>query len=383
MKPKRQTANHNLIRRINRSLILHQLRTAAPQSRATLAEHTGLTRSTVSSLVDELIADNLIHETGIGPSRGGRRGTLLALNPEGGCAIGVEITADAVLVMLTDFVAQPRWQEGFTLETTEPEHVISRTETLIETALRYNAAHDAMKPLGIGLGIVGLVDTAAGVLKRATNLDWTDIPFRARWEERFHLPVYVGNEASIATLGENYFGAAQGYSDFIYLKIARSGIGAGVFVNGALYHGTDGYAGEVGHMVVDMSGPACACGSRGCWEAVLRQALASVADTGALVEQAQRGHAEAERILQRVIEVNAVGIASLVNIFNPQMVVLGGTVGQALAPVLPEIRRRVSEHTITPDAQSVELVASQITSNACALGAVALVLDDILGEPIR
>lgn len=381
MKPKRQTANHNLIRRINRSLILHQLRTAAPQSRATLAERTGLTRSTVSSLADELIAANLIHETGVGPSRGGRRGTLLALNPQGGCAIGVEMTEDAVLVMLTDFVAQPRWQQGFTLKTTDPDAVIERTEALITEALRYNADHDAMRPLGIGLGIVGLVDAAAGVLKKATNLGWEGIPFRQRWEERFHLPVYIGNEASIATLGENYFGAAQGYSDFVYLKIARNAIGGGVFVNGALYHGTDGYAGEVGHMVIELGGPRCTCGRYGCWEAVLREALVFAANVVTLVEDAQQGDNEAQQVLERVIEVIAVGVANLINIFNPQMVVLGGEVGQLLAPMLPEIRRQVAPRTIIPEAQSVELVTSQITTNACALGAVALVLDDILGEP--
>jgi len=383
MKPKRRTANHNLIRRINRALILHQLRTAAPQSRATLAERTGLTRSTVSSLVDELIAANLIHETGVGPSRGGRRGTLLALNPSGGCAIGVEMTETDVLVMLTDFIAQPRWQRGFTLETTDPDVVIGRTEALIAAALRYNTDHDAMRPLGIGLGIVGLVDAAEGVLKKATNLGWENIPFRTRWEERFHLPVYMGNEASIATLGENYFGAAQDYSDFIYLKITRNAIGAGVFVNGALYHGTDGYAGEVGHMVLDFSGPACMCGRNGCWEAVLRDALAPAADVATLVSKAQHEDAEAQRVLARVIEVNAIGVANLTNILNPQMVVLGGTVGQALAPVLPEIRRQVAFHTVFPADPSVELVVSQITSNACALGAVALVLDDILGEPLH
>jgi predicted NBD/HSP70 family sugar kinase len=285
--------------------------------------------------------------------------------------------------MLTDFIAQPRWQESFTLETTDPDVIIPRTEHLIETALRYNADHDAMKPLGIGLGIVGLVDAAEGVLKKATNLGWEGVPFRVRWEERFHLSVHVGNEASIATLGENYFGAAQGYSDFVYLKITRNAIGAGVFVNGTLYHGTDGYAGEAGHMVIDFSGPMCTCGSRGCWEAVLREALAPAEDVAALIAGAQRDDPQARRVLAHVIEVISVGIASLINLFNPQMIVLGGTVGQTLAPVLAEIQQQVAPRTIIPEAHSVKLVTSQITSNACALGAVALVLDDILGEPAR
>ena len=122
-----KTANHNLMRDINRSLILRSLRTSPPQSRANLAALTGLTRSTISSLVDDLIAANMVHEIGIGPSHGGRPGTLLELNPDGGCAIGIEITSDAVLVMLTDFVARPRWQQDFELETTAFDTVMEQT----------------------------------------------------------------------------------------------------------------------------------------------------------------------------------------------------------------------------------------------------------------
>jgi predicted NBD/HSP70 family sugar kinase len=352
------SADHNLMRNINRSLILSRLRTSAPMSRAGLAALVGLTRSTVSSLVDELIAANLVHETGTGPSHGGRPGTLLELNPAGGCALGVEITGDSILVLLTDFVAQPRWQREMTLSDHDPDVTIKKAERLIHEALEYNTGIDCTKPLGIGLGIAGLVNAADGVLRSASNLGWRDIPFRAMWERRFGLPVHVGNEASIAALGEHYFGAAAGYRDFIYLQASTSALGAGIFINGKLYQGMGGYAGEVGHIVIDPAGAPCTCGKRGCWEAVLR----------------------ASRAPNR-IAVLAIGLAGLVNILNPQLIVLGGPLGGIIGAELPELRDRVAEQVTVPADSLAKIETSHNPSNACAMGAVALVLDEILRAP--
>ncbi|MBN1565622.1 MAG: ROK family transcriptional regulator [Anaerolineae bacterium] len=371
----KKRADNTLMRTINRSLILRHLRTADGLSRADLAGRTGLMRSTVSSLVDELLAENVIHETGIAPSRGGRRGTLLDLNPAGGCAIGVEITSQAVLVLLADFVAQPRWQQTITLADHDPAVVIPQTEQLITEALRFNAAHDTMNPLGIGVGIAGLVDTVDGTLKVAANLGWRDIPFKTLWERQFRLPVHVGNEASIAAQGEHYLGAAMGYTDFVYLHISRTAIGAGIFINGELYQGMGGYAGEVGHMVIDPAGERCSCGKRGCWEVQLRAALKTV--TGSLEQiKKQPNH---PRMLP-VITVLATGIANLINIFNPQLIVLGGPLGVALAPFLATIQNTTADQITVPGDSMAEIVVSQIEAKACVMGAVALILDDVLRQ---
>ena len=373
----KKRASHTLMRTINRSLMLRLLRTApGGLSRADLAGQTGLMRSTVSSLVDELLAENLIHETGIAPSRGGRRGTLLDLNPAGGCAIGVEITSHAVLVMLTDFVAQPRWQQTLTLDNHNPASVIPQTERLIDDALHFNIENQTMEPLGIGVGIAGLVDTQHGTLKVAANLGWHDIPFKEMWERRFRLPVHVGNEASIAAQGEHYIGAAMDYTDFVYLNISPTAIGAGIFINGKLYQGMGGYAGEVGHMVIDPGGERCMCGKRGCWEAQLRAAIRETGPSAPLNP----------KLTQTNVQINAVlatGIANLINVFNPQLIVLGGPLGIALAPSLKAIHAATADQITVPDDSMAEIVVSQIESNACAMGAVALVLDEILRQPTR
>jgi glucokinase-like ROK family protein len=393
------------MRNINRSLILSCLRTMPPQSRANLAARTGLTRSTVSSLVDELIQANLVHETGTSPSQGGRPGTLLQLNPDGGCAIGVEITVDSIMVLLTDFVAQPRWQQQITLDTTDPDVVIAQAECLIDEALTFNARTDAIQPLGIGLGIAGLVNPEEGVLKFSSNLGWRDIPFRTRWQERFGLPVKVGNEASIAALGESYFGGAAGYTDFVYLVISTTALGGGIFVNGRLYQGIDGFAGEAGHMVIDPAGPPCTCGKRGCWETLLRAACnveplrtrirqgetSRIVDRvqgepGAItfrivIDAAKEGDALAVNAVNRVTDILATGIANLVNLFNPQLIILGGPLGLALGPFLPAIEAGVAVQVVVPADRVAAIKLSQIASNASAMGAVALVLDELLREP--
>jgi predicted NBD/HSP70 family sugar kinase len=394
MERQRRSADHNWMRNINRSLILSCLRTMPPQSRANLAARTGLTRSTVSSLVDELIRENLVHETGISPSQGGRPGTLLQLSPDGGCAIGVEITVDSIMVLLTDFVAQPHWQRQIEVESTDPDVVIAQAEYLIDEALTFNTRTDAIQPLGIGLGIAGLVNPEEGVLKLSSNLGWRDIPFRTRWQERFGLPVKVGNEASIAALGESYFGGAAGYTDFVYLVISTTALGAGIFVNGRLYQGIDGFAGEAGHMVIDPAGPPCTCGKRGCWETLLRaacnvepfQTRIRQGDPGAItfrtvIDAAQEGDALAASAVNRVTDILASGIANLVNLFNPQLIILGGPLGLALGSFLPAIETAVAAQVVVPAERVAEIKLSQITSNACAMGAVALVLDEILREP--
>lgn len=397
----RQSANHHLMRDINRALILNHLRLAAPQSRAELAERTGLTRSTVSSLVDELIAANLVHETGVAPSRGGRRGTLLALNPAGGCAVGVAVTSDEIIVLLTDFVAHPRWQRQMALVSSDPGQVIAQIEALIDEALTYNAAHEDTPLLGIGLATPGLVRVRDGTLRTATNLGWRDIPFQARWEARYGVPVRVGNEASIAALGEHYFGAGAGFHDFIYLELSTRAIGAGIFIDGRLYQGVDGYAGEVGHMVIDPAGAMCSCGRRGCWEAVLRQVAdltplrealaAGVASSlgdpvqltrASVLAAAGAGDRLACGYVRQLLDVLVTGLANLVNVFNPQRVILGGSLGALLSPFLPALQTTLTAQITLPAEDAPDLVPAQIASNPSALGAVALVLDAIMSEPL-
>ena len=231
--------------------------------------------------MDELLARGLVHEMGLQPSGGG--GLAPATSTPAAAARRRELN-DFVLAVLTDFVAHVRWQRRVEFDTLS-RIVSSRWRRTYAEALDYNARTDALTPLGIGAGVLGLVQADTGELRLAPNLHWHNLPLQSIWHERYGIPVFVENQATAAALGEHYFGAAKDYADTIFIDASVLGIGAGIVLNGKLFKGSQGFAGEAGHMVVDPNGPLCGCGNRGCWEAV----LSSPAIAGRLRERIERG----------------------------------------------------------------------------------------------
>jgi glucokinase-like ROK family protein len=399
------TADQGLIRKLNTAVLLDALRRFAPLSRAELAARTGLNRSTVSIIVNSLIEEGLIQETDLQSSKVGRPGMLLELNPKGGFAIGIELGVDFISIILTDFIARVQWREQVCSDPNEDQiTILDRAATLTQHALDYGLSQ-GLRPLGIGVGVPGLVDLRQGKLIFAPNLHWNNVPLRLIWSQHFNLPIFVENEANAAALGEYYFGAAQGVDSFIYLS-AGIGLGAGIVLDGKLFRGSNGYASEVGHMTVDPNGELCGCGKRGCWEtqvgprAVLRRvrktlesgvpsALCDLVESDlerisfeSVVQAAGQGDSVALRALQEVGERLGVGVANLVNVFNPELIVLGGALNLASTILLPIVERLIRENALTPACENVRVSASAHGIDACMMGAVALVLDDILREPI-
>ena len=399
------TADQGLIRKLNTAVLLDALRRFAPLSRAELAARTGLNRSTVSIIVTSLIEEGLIQETDLQSSKVGRPGMLLELNPKGGFAIGIELGVDFISIILTDFIARVQWREQVCSDPNEDQiTILDCAATLTQHALDYGLSQ-GLRPLGIGVGVPGLVDLRQGKLIFAPNLHWNNVPLRLIWSQHFNLPIFVENEANAAALGEYYFGAAQGVDSFIYLS-AGIGLGAGIVLDGKLFRGSNGYASEVGHMTVDPNGELCGCGKRGCWEtqvgprAVLRRvrktlesgvpsALCDLVEGDlerisfeSVVQAAGQGDSVALRALHEVGERLGIGVANLVNVFNPELIVLGGALNLASTILLPIVERLIRENALTPACENVRVAASAHGIDACLMGAVALVLDDILREPI-
>jgi predicted NBD/HSP70 family sugar kinase len=396
-KKRYQSVNHKLMRELNISLILSHLRTRPSQTRADLAVQTGLTRSTVTNLVDELVDRGFVCETGLVPSQGGRPGTTLELNPSAGCAIAVEFRIDTITCLLTDFVGKPRQREQIQIDVSEPYHAIQQAEELIGHLLSYNAAGNATSLLGIGVGIGGMINVREGSVQFVSNLpQWRNIALKALWTERYDLPVYLGNEAQIAALGEKYFGAARGYSDLIFLDMVGYGIGAGIVINGRLFQGSDGYAGEVGHTMLDRNGPPCPCGRQGCWETLVATLLDdnklpdpwnsptrrwNLIALNSLLAAFQAGDEAAHQTLLQISQITASGISNLINVFNPELIVLGGELGLTLESFLPVMKTQIDQQALPPNAGAVKLQTSQLGTDTCLMGAAALVLDEILREP--
>lgn len=400
-----RSADYTLMREMNIALILECLRRGAPLSRAELAQITGLNKATVSSLVKELLDSQFVQETGITAGDPGRPSIQLNLNPQAGGIIGAEVGVDFLTVILADFSAEILWRRTeSTLGLAGQEAILDRLEVVLQDAC-LQAQSRSMRLLGMGLGIPGLLNAATGTLIFAPNLNWSNVPIKQRLQEKFNFPVFVDNEASLAALGETYFGAAR-ESDFVLYVSAGVGLGGGIVLNRRLLPGAAGFAGEVGHMTMDPNGPRCNCGNFGCWEtfvsqwAVFRRVREAVAAGQAsslvmavqgnlghltiplVVEAARSGDKVARAALEETGRYLGIGLANLINALNPQRVVFGGILSIGHEFLLPAIRDVVQQRALRWSRETTEIVIAAYGDSACVMGGVATVFHYILSQPL-
>lgn len=399
------TGDQEKVRKINKSIVLNMLRLHAPISRARVANITGLNRATVSNIVNALIEEGLVLEGEQTDPGIGRPAVSLSLRPDGGAVVGVEIGVDFIAILLTNFVAETIWETRIPIDPSQSQTtILTQAERLIDQALLL-ARERQLRPLGIGVGVPGLVHLQQGNLIIAPNLHWTNVPLRLMWNQRFHLPIYIENEANLAALGEYYFGIARNVDNFIYLS-AGIGLGGGIMMGGKLFHGGHGYAGEIGHIQRDPLGEQCGCGRIGCWEtqvgprAVLHRVkkelqnhpdqLLLEACSGDLdnltFEMVVKFGLEGNTLCRQAIEEVAVhlgrGIADIVHVFDPELVLIGGAFIQARDILQPIIEKTIFSNVLQPYADRLRVAFSDRGINDCVLGAVAIVLDDILREMV-
>ncbi|MHC1783900.1 MAG: ROK family protein [Anaerolineaceae bacterium] len=401
---KPNTADQAWVRRMNRSIILEVFRTQKTLSRARLADETGLNPSTVSAIIGELIQENLIRETDLIQSSTGRPGRLLEIYLEGGCALGIEINVDYIALIVTDFAANVIWR---TRQPSDPESgqdaIMSQVLDLAKQASDFIKSR-SWPLLGVGVGVPGLVDVTSGLLRTAPNLHWENVPVRDVLATHFDCPIYVENEANAAALGEYYFGAVRNIKNFIYLS-SGVGLGSGIVIDGKLFRGMFWYAGEAGHMTLDINGDLCGCGKRGCWETFvgpraveqrvrrsIREGAKSILSEMAngdlknivfddAVQAAFAGDPIAMNALSEVAFYLGIGIANLVNLFNVEVIVLGGALNSVSSLLLQDVERVVHANSLVLAKDQFKIIPSVHGADACVMGAIALVLDDIIREP--
>jgi glucokinase-like ROK family protein len=399
-----RTGDQALVREINLSVIMNHLRTNAPISRAALAETTGLNKTTVSSLVNELIERHFVQEIGLASPSSGRPAILLKLNPTAGFIVSCEIGTFYILVICTDFSPEIIWryEEKFDLSIGQGA-ILDRALTVLHQAIEAGYTKCGTL-LGMSVGVPGIVDQATGTLLFAPNLGWKDLPIRAILRESINVPLFVDNEANIAALGEHYFGAAQGYEEVLYIS-AGVGLGGGIVHGGRVFSGVTGVGAEFGHMTMNPDGEICKCGNQGCWETqVSQQALfrhisrrvdqgegSRLSDLTAgnraaltvpiIVDAARAGDAVALGALEIIGHHLGIGIASLVNVLNPELVVFGGILSLAGEFLMPVIEKEVEQRALKWNREAMQLVMARHTSDACVMGGVAAVYQAILAQP--
>jgi len=403
-----QTGDQTLVRQMNLSVIMRCLRENAPISRAQLAEMTGLNKTTVSSLVQELIDQQFVREVGLEPAtqrRGaGRLAMLLTLDPQAGYIVSSEIGVDYILVICTNFAPEIIWQrqEKIPIDMGQ-QQIIDRVLAFLHQAASMGS-NSCRTFLGISVGVPGLVDQNSGVLLFAPNLQWHNVPLRQIIQDEFNAPVLIDNEASNAALGESYFGAAKGYKEVLYIS-AGVGLGGGIVHDGQLFSGVTGFGAEFGHMTMDPNGELCNCGNRGCWEtqvsqsALLRylsKAFAMGQDSILLkstngnlnqitvpmvVQAADNGDKIAIEGLNEIGKYLGIGCASLVNALNPDLIVFGGIMSLASEYLLPVVNDMLEQSALKWNRMATDVVTAQQGLDACVMGGVAKVYQAILAEP--
>ncbi|MCU1678109.1 MAG: transcriptional regulator [Frankiales bacterium] len=393
-------ARHDFLRRHNFGVVLQAIAANGTLSRAQVAAETGLTKATVSQLAERLVSCGLVTE--LEPVRGsvGRPGSPLRVNRDDGrVGLGLEIAADYIAVCAVDLAGEMvrHMIEGRENRGVPASVVVDRAATLVHT-LREGLETDGRALLGIGIALPGLVE-GGQVVRLAPNLPgWNDLPISAHMSVALAtlLPIEAENEANLAAMAEFWYGGAQGRT-FVHVS-GEIGVGGGVVVDGELFRGVRGFAGELGHVTVNPEGPACGCGSRGCLEQyagqeALLQGAGVTAMSGTrdgdpggavheLVSRAEAGHGPTLDVLASAGTALGVALGALVNVLDVPTVVLGGIYAPLarwlVEPVSLELRRRALADRWDP----VKVIVSTLGTQAAVRGAAGVSVDRVIRDPV-
>jgi predicted NBD/HSP70 family sugar kinase len=391
-----QGVRSETVRRSNLSAILGMLRTAASVTRSELVEATGLTRSAVGSLIGELVEHGLVTE--IGAQHDGHRGrpsAMAELDGAGLAALSFEIGVDGVAAAVVNLRGEVI-DDARASRTRGPVPVEAKVDDLVTLAnlLGYvDGAVGDRRIVGIGVAVAGTVTSDGKTVVMAPNLQWSDVQLADLVSARFGdgVAVTIGNDADVGALAEHRFGAGDGASDMIFVG-GEIGIGGGIIVDGQRVHGRSGFAGEVGHMPVNPSGDVCGCGSIGCWEtevgerALLRRAGLDEDGGNAAVQRlllaAQQGDA---MVLDAFAEHGgwmAIGLACLINVFDPEIVVMGGMFNDVWHHVEDVVTSDLARTSFGGRARPGVVVAGRLGNSARLIGAAELAFQPLLDNPV-
>ena len=374
------------LREGNRKRVIDALRERGVASRADLARITGLSRSTVSTIVGDLLTSGLAGERDEQPgdsAQAGRPPVMVSLNPSAGLAVGIDFGHRHLRVAVSDLahaVLAETWRELNVDHSAE--HGLATAAEFVDQVLD-EADVDRARVIGVGMGLPAPIDRETGAVRAASILPgWVGVDAAAEAAAQLGLPVQVENDANLGALAELVWGAAKNKSEVAYIKVS-TGIGAGLISGGRLQHGVGGTAGEIGHTVIADGGPVCRCGNRGCLETLA--STRSIADllsasrgeeisSRRVLELAAAQDAAAERLIGDAGRAIGVAVANLCNLLNPECVIVGGDLSIAGETLLGPLRETVRRNAIPSAVEDLEIVAGVLGERAELLGALALVM---------
>ena len=378
-----RTVDASVMRQVNKQTVLSLIYQKSVTSRVAISEETGLNRATVSSLVDELIAEEFVEEIGLGSSTGGRKPILLRFNARAGYAVGVDVQITHVTSVLTNAARDVVHYQRLELEANQEHYTTDWLLAILRQEIQAVIAAMPASPhgvLGVGIALPGLINHTAGRVIYLPNLglaDWGIVEELSQW---FPYPFVVDNDANCGAWSEYL---TRRINNLVFVN-AGVGIGSGIIFNGALYRGRDGIAGESGHTTIAANGLLCSCGNYGCWEeyaserglARYLREFGVEADIGPhfvtdSVHLAQSGDPAFRHAFQKLGESLGIGLSNVLQVLNPEVAYLGGTVAEAQSLVLGEMHRVIRHRSMDAN-KGTRIVVAEPT--AVALGAAGLAI---------
>jgi glucokinase-like ROK family protein len=401
-KAQTQAGNAKFISEINKTKVINLIRDNDGISRAELAKKSGLSAPTISRIVETLIREGLTTEIGTGESNGGRRPTLIKFSGGDSFIIGIDLGTTNIYGVLTNLDAKviaeirrpTQVEEGFS-------RIMERTSEIINE-LRNRLGDKKDKVCGIGMAIAGLINRERNIVEFSPDFHWHNVDVRAALSQSNEIPVMFDNVTRVMALGEMWYGAGRNYRNFIMINVGY-GIGAGIIIQGSPLYGLKGMAGEFGHITLDKDSDAqCECGNFGCLEALasgngiakaaqkeLRGGVVSVLSemckgdlsrlTAEMVaDAAKQGDGTAWTIFDRAAEYLGLGIAGLINLFNPEAVFIGGGVAQAGDILFDRVRKTVNARALNKTAGEVAILPATFGLKSAVMGAISLILSGVV-----
>ena len=367
-------------------------------SRAEIARRTGLSRSTVSEIVEDLLKTRLVAEVGDGPSEGGRRPVVLQFQDDAYGILGIDVGAAHVAAALIDLRGQVlAWEYRAHPVRSDPDGTRALMAELADLCLRrWKLGTDCLA--GIGIAVPSPVDPRnPDRVSDVVMPDWEGHPVGEGLRKRFGVPVFLDNDANLGALAERWWGAGREVDDFAYVKVA-TGVGAGLIVRKEIYRGANGVAGEIGHLAIDPQGERCVCGLRGCLatrvgsRSLIARATAlrgeypdsplagSEVTTTAIEDAALAGDPLALRVVDEAADYLGIAVAGMLNLLNPGKVIVGGGLSRLGELLLSRLRRSLASRTLVGSIAPTEIVTSELGPRTVAIGAATLVLQNALAD---
>jgi predicted NBD/HSP70 family sugar kinase len=398
-----QIARRGTSREINTRIALDLVRTHQPISRADLARLMNMHRASITLLVNELLAEGLVVEGGTGESHRGRKPTFLYINSREQCVVGVDIRYTRTFIVVTDLLGKQLVDiKSFPTER-DPVRQVGELGARIKGIISEHREIDSCA--GVGVVVPGMVDRISGKLLNAPTLGWRDVNLREPLAAATGFPVHIENSGRACALAQVWAtrGEATSFGDVVFVSVS-DGVGVGVVVNGELLHGRHNIAGEFGHLPLNIEGPRCSCGARGCWEAYVSNiatlsryygrnlaepraagaeggAEAATLDVGALIARARVGDGKARDALRATAQDLGLGLASVINAIDPARVYISGEITGAWDLLEKTVRTALAERVLVAAAAETELVLVPAGEHPRLQGAVALVTAPAFAAP--